>query len=93
MEIDGEKKPGNMSLTALMVIALAKSRQEDRETLREVTRTRNAAATYLSLHSQDLDDPFEMAIVTYALSVADHPGKSVALRRLKELKRTSKRLL
>ena len=79
-----------MSLTALTLLALAKSRQVDSQTLRKVSFTRYAAADYLSQHAPYIDDPFEMAIVTYALSVADHPGKAVALRRLKEMKRTGK---
>lgn len=89
MEIDKVRKPGNMSLTALVLIALSKSKQEDKETLKQVSITRTAAADYISKYSQDIDDPFEMAIVTYALSVAGHEGKAFALRRLKELKRTS----
>ncbi|XP_067945401.1 CD109 antigen-like [Watersipora subatra] len=92
VEVDGMKHPSNVSLTALVVLGLTKSVPKDQETQEEVQETVTAAKDYLSEQAQFIDDPFEMSVVAYALSLANHPGKGVALKRLKEMRRSVKNM-
>lgn len=63
------------------------STQDDEDAKRKVSAMQTAGTEYISTFVEDIDDPFEMAIVTYALVVAGHQQYQRALVRLKEMQR------
>lgn len=79
--------PSNVSLTAACLLALHQAYPSDTTTQEKLLKAQSEARAYLFSHIADLDDPFEVAITTYALSVAKHSEGVFAMKRLKEIRR------
>ncbi|XP_067945402.1 CD109 antigen-like [Watersipora subatra] len=88
VEVNGMLVPSNVSLTALTVIALSKSVQTNQSSKADVARARTQGAGYIASLINKMDDPFELAISTYALFQSNHDQQEAALRKLTAMNRT-----
>ena len=90
IEDNGISTPSNISLTALCVIALYKSVQNDQEAGDGVKAMKSTSPDYIAAHIDNINDPFEMAIATYALVISNNNAKENALGRLRSMNKTGK---
>jgi len=74
-----------VSLTAFTVLGFLDNKRNLTSTIRN---SMNKAIDYVALHWQDLSDPYDLSIVTYALQSASHPDKDQAWSVLESLAKT-----
>ncbi|KAL7646788.1 UNVERIFIED_CONTAM: hypothetical protein RMT77_002043 [Armadillidium vulgare] len=90
----GNTRPLNISLTAHVLITL----QQTVDSLQGDTRTkvngaRYGAVRFLERHLHQIKDPYELAVVAYALSVSNSGEKEVAYSLLNKIKREENGLI
>ena len=73
-----------VSLTAFAVLGFLENKRNLTSTLRN---SMNKAIDFVALRWQDLKDPYELSVVTYALHVAQHPAKDQAWPTLQSLEK------
>ncbi|XP_013420589.1 CD109 antigen isoform X3 [Lingula anatina] len=76
----------NISLTAYVLVALTDLASLDGEAMNQVRASITLARTYLESKIQELNDTFQIALVTYALTKANSVKKNDAYGRLRDLK-------
>lgn len=74
-----------VSLTAFTVLGFLENKRNLTASLRN---SMNKAIDYVALHWQDLVDPYDLSVVTYALHAASHPAKDQAWAVLESLAKT-----
>ncbi|CAH1782654.1 unnamed protein product [Owenia fusiformis] len=89
--LNGREDYWNITLTAHLVIALSGNLGVTGAASTAVETARNKGADFLATTFQLLDDPFELAIVTYALHIAGHRSKSTFFAKLRNSKQEDAR--
>ncbi|CAH1780995.1 unnamed protein product [Owenia fusiformis] len=88
--LNGVEDYWNITLTAHVVIALSGNLGLTGEASSAAEKAKDKAAEFLATTLEILDDPFDLAIVTYALHAAEHRKKGEFFRKLKKAKRNDK---
>ncbi|CAH1800978.1 unnamed protein product [Owenia fusiformis] len=81
----------NISLTAHVVIALSGDISLTGEAANAVINSRDKASDFLAGTLADIDDPFDFAIVSWALHISNHPDAFEFFKKLKSLARADAR--
>ncbi|CAH1784985.1 unnamed protein product [Owenia fusiformis] len=85
--LNGKEDYWNITLTAHVVIALSGNLGLTGEASSAAEKAKNKGADFLAMTLDILDEPFDLAIVTYALHAAEHRMKGEFFAKLKKAHR------